>query len=521
MSAVQPFRAASLETDYAFLDMCPEALLPALLALPFGPLSERVAGVVSWRSALLDGQLPSERGWPPAHVAAPARKALGEMNLVRFCKGQPELVDALLPDILASFRRSADEHERDVVQYLRELEELERRREMDARERQRPRGDRKQGRGTRESMGNGPIVIDPATRGRLEREAQRMAAARSYSADASLMDGWGEQALAWAEIAEVFGDLGDLMGRGWDLSLGVLKQTGWRDLLQLRKLLETLPQLTEVVRSLGRLHESEGEASVVEMVMAPIQRLEEERREIRVPYIPEETRGLERSGEISRMLPMEAVLLGHPALRMLWHARRAERGLMTYRVEGIDVETRDVLTDHMEEREKRSPRPERGPIIAIVDTSGSMHGAPERVAKALVLEALRRAHAEKRRCLVFLFSGLGQVEEQELSLAPEGIARLLAFIQLSFGGGTDETTVLRRVLQRLREQAWRKADVLFVTDGEWRAGQDVVQAVSEARALGTRFHGVQVGHPGHSGLQAICDPVHMFRDWAAMEGWRR
>ena len=30
------FRPQSIETDYAFLDACPEALLPILVALPFG-----------------------------------------------------------------------------------------------------------------------------------------------------------------------------------------------------------------------------------------------------------------------------------------------------------------------------------------------------------------------------------------------------------------------------------------------------------------------------------------------------
>jgi len=38
---------------------------------------------------------------------------------------------------------------------------------------------------------------------------------------------------------------------------------------------------------------------------------------------------------ISRMLPSELVFLGHPQLKMLWHARRAEKALLTYRVEGV------------------------------------------------------------------------------------------------------------------------------------------------------------------------------------------
>ena len=119
-----------------------------------------------------------------------------------------------------------------------------------------------------------------------------------------------------------------------------------------------------------------------------------------------------------------------------------------------------------EEAENLRPALERGPILAVVDTSGSMHGLPERVAKALVLEALRTAHAEKRRCRLYAFSGPGQAIEHALDLSPDGIGRLLDFLALSFGGGSDPTEATERVLRRLREGAWAKADVLFVSDGE-------------------------------------------------------
>lgn len=516
------FRPQSIETDYAFLDACPEALLPILVALPFGALQQRIQGMLAWRAALLSGRLPDEASWPPGHVAARARKALSDMDVVRFCKGQTELVDALLPDILDSFRRASDDQERDILAELRALEAKARARQVEALERQRAVGaNRKHKRNAQ--LATGPLELDTETQKQLRKQARRAVLERAAAdgPDAGLLERWGEQARVWAEIADVFGDLGNMLGRGWDLSLGILKQTGWRDLTRLRELVAKLPQLSDVVRSLGRLHHSEGEPSVAETVMVRVQRMEEERKEIRVPYIPTETRGLERSAEVTRMLPAEAVLLGHPALRMLWHARRAERGLMTYRVEGIEVEINEVLVDREEEREQHTPRPERGPIIAVVDTSGSMQGTPERVAKALVLEALRTAHAENRRCLVFLFSGPGQVEEQELSLAPDGIVRLLAFIQLSFGGGTDESAVLARVLKRLNQNDWRKADVLFVTDGEWSANAKVVRDVDTARERGTRFHGVQIGNLGKTGLHGICDPVHVFQDWAAVEGWER
>ncbi len=38
----------------------------------------------------------------------------------------------------------------------------------------------------------------------------------------------------------------------------------------------------------------------------------------------------------------------------------------------------------------------QGPIIVCLDTSGSMQGPPETVAKALVLETMRGAHRQNR-----------------------------------------------------------------------------------------------------------------------------
>jgi uncharacterized protein with von Willebrand factor type A (vWA) domain len=310
-----------------------------------------------------------------------------------------------------------------------------------------------------------------------------------------------------------------MLGRGWDMSTGVLKQTGWLDILRLRDLIEKLPQLREIVQSLGRLHTSNDGPSIAETILVPVRRLEEERREVRTPHVPSETRGVERSADISRMLPAEAALLGHPKLRLLWHARRAERALLTYNVEGSEFERHIVEREVMVEKPGRRPRPQRGPIIAVIDTSGSMHGQPEKVAKAIVLEAVRTAHAEKRKCFLYAYSGPAQVMELELDLTQDGLGRLMEFIGFSFGGGNDEAGVFARVLRRLTENDWRKADVIFVSDGEWHADASLVHSVEKARGDGTRFHGIQIGNRGQTGLHSVCDPVHEFRDWATAGGW--
>ncbi|HHJ13328.1 MAG TPA: VWA domain-containing protein [Gammaproteobacteria bacterium] len=503
------FEVRALEKRYAFLDECPTSLVPAVVTLPIGTLDERVAGTRRWHDDLTDGRLPPPGTWPKAPIDIPVRQALESMGLVRFCKDQPELVEALMTDILSAFSRQNAQFRSEVAGRLHELEELERVRQVEAE------------RARREKRATREVRLDDATMRRLREMAECEVANRDREADSEVVATWGERARAWSEIADVFGDLGEMLGRGSDMSIGVLKHTGWLDLLRLRQLVEKLPQLRDIVRSLGRLRLSHDGESVAETILIPVRRLEEERLEIRTPHVPAETRGIERSGEIARMLPVEAAMLGHPKLRLVWHARRAERALLTYRVEGVEVHRTWTEHEEMVEREGKRPRPERGPIIAVIDTSGSMHGLPEQVAKAIVLEAARTAHAEKRRCFLYAYSGPGQVIEHELDLSPEGIGRLLSFLGFSFGGGNDETGVMSKVISRLKENDWRKADIVFVSDGEWPAPAALIRSVEGARDEGTRFHGVQIGNRGRTGLHAICDPVHVFRDWATAGGWRQ
>lgn len=502
------FDAASLERRYEFLADCPPALFAHVVTLPDGRLKDRVAGVLQWRDALLEGRLPPPGPWPSEAAAGPVRQALTDLGLVRFCKEQPELVDELLMDLLDGIAGQIERLRAEVSERLRELESLERERlsaEEEARARRKNRDAR-------------TVTIDAGALLRLREQAATEVTARARPADERVLARWSERARIWAEIADVFGDLGQLMGRGWDLSQGVLRSVGWRDLLRLRELLERLPQLREIIRQLGRLRSSTEELSASETIFVPVRRLEEERLEVLTPLVPAETRGVERSGELARMLPGEAVMLGHPKLRLVWHARRAERALLTYRVEGVVSERTWVERDSLKESTETRPRPERGPILAVIDTSGSMHGLPEQIAKALVLEALRTAHAEKRRCLLYSYSGPGQVLEHELDLSPEGVGRLLKFLAMSFGGGNDEAGVVSRVVTRLKQAAWKKADVIFVSDGEWPAPGALVSEVAIARAEGHRFHGVQIGNRGRTGLHSICDPVHIFRDWDALGG---
>ena len=77
------------------------------------------------------------------------------------------------------------------------------------------------------------------------------------------------------------------------------------------------------------------------------------------------------------------------------------------------------------ERREIRPTADRGPILLCVDTSGSMRGPREVVAKALALECMRAAKAQERGCFVFAFAG-----PQEVVLASSHVSeRLLLWSQ--------------------------------------------------------------------------------------------
>jgi uncharacterized protein with von Willebrand factor type A (vWA) domain len=167
------------------------------------------------------------------------------------------------------------------------------------------------------------------------------------------------------------------------------------------------------------------------------------------------------------------------------------------------------------------PSATRGPIIVCLDTSGSMMGARETVAKAMTLECLRQAHSQKRACYVYAFSGPGAVEEMELAVDAQSMTKLLQFLTMSFNGGTDADEPLWRSLARLRDDQWADADILMVTDGEIRPpSSDLIDSLTQAKSeLGLKVHGLLVGDRGDPDvMDAICDQTHSFRAWDKVDG---
>ncbi len=284
----------------------------------------------------------------------------------------------------------------------------------------------------------------------------------------------GDAAMACNEAIQALCEL--LPGLGWDYSVGELRDTLRLDLAGLAELMERLPELRRIVDELGR----------IEATQHTRRRSDGGGRESVV--------GARIGGELSDVLPCELGLLATPDTEDLFYQRMTEHRLLSLELVGVTLETTRVAAH-------------RGPAIACIDTSGSMQGAPEAVAKAIVLAAARRLARERRPLYLILFGGPGAASELEILPGRPGIQGLLAFLRMGFHAGTDYDTPLRRALELLRTPTFARADVLIVTDGLCRASARVTHEVAEAKqSAKARVLGVVIGLET-AGLEDFADQL--------------
>jgi uncharacterized protein with von Willebrand factor type A (vWA) domain len=494
------------------LERLPDALYAAVVTGPGHDLEARIAGVADLRAALLEGSVPEalKLPWPASPIKEKILGWLDESGLPRYCRETPDLADAVMLSIIDEATAADTRTARSADQLFRELVAIEAKRRQP-----------QQFGGNDVKKKAGP-PLSQADKNKMRDQAEQQASAKAgEEAAAAMAAAWGERLRAWAAIEEVFGELGGMCGLGWDLSRTVLRHTGWQDAKRLADLLKKLPQIQDVVRQLGRMQSTDKpeETPILERLFGPVRRAPAELRDIDTPAVPHDTRGVERSGDIARMLPSEAILFMRPALRLLWHAKRAERALVTYRVRGVQQERliADDAGTEARDAERQKKKQDRGPIIVCLDTSGSMQGAPETVAKAVTLEAVRIATAEKRECFLYAFSGPTQVAEFDLSVKKGGVQALLEFLGCSFHGGTDVAEPIARALKRVETAKWSRADAIIVSDGEFPVPGATSTSVASARkSLHLRVHGLLIGAEQSDAMTSLCDPVHVFKDWNAL-----
>jgi uncharacterized protein with von Willebrand factor type A (vWA) domain len=449
--------AGPFDSPYDRLAELPRGVWLGTLITAAGSREVRLAHAAAWVQALRAGLLPEsvfDFGEPDATAVLRAR--VGDLGLPALSRGVPTLADQVLRTLLWHLDRLND----------------------------------------------------------LQPRLTRAAAIAQVGVEFS--EAWRIETAGLEDELVLLRDLADGAHLQWDRLAGQLRSREWQAARRAADRLARLPALAELLQRLGR--------SEPRPAAAPRRAPRSGAAPRRVPLRPVETRiagapgeltGIRFAASLERMLPAEAALLRHPIGRRLWRARHAEGRLLAHDTEARLVDWRpDPEAAQRSRPDEAPPEPlARGPLVLCLDTSGSMRGAPENIAKAVAIAAVRAARSARRGCRLVAFGGPGELLERDLA-GPGGLDAVLELMGQAFDGGTDIQTPIEHALELVHEATWTSADLVIVSDGEFGCVPTTLARLDEARAtLGLAVHGVLVGDRETMGMMEVCDQIHWVRDW--------
>ena len=278
----------------------------------------------------------------------------------------------------------------------------------------------------------------------------------------------------------------------WDQSRGEWLAAEWETLETFAEQLEDLPELDRLAQILGR--------SLVATELTTTTRV---LREVSIRLVglgKSEVTGVNFGDDLTSLLPSEMALLADPATEDLFYAKLAHKELLQ-----LDYR-RDQVVEHTNLRSV--PVTEqvvvpRGPVIVCVDTSGSMLGDPEQVAKAMTLALARRVVTDRRNLSVIAFSTA--IRTFTLDATAVDLSALCEFLSGSFHGGTDLRPALAEALRILETEQFQHADVLIVSDFKIpKIADRFIDRIKKQQHRGTLFHSLTVARA------PVSDPLHIF-----------
>jgi uncharacterized protein with von Willebrand factor type A (vWA) domain len=223
-------------------------------------------------------------------------------------------------------------------------------------------------------------------------------------------------------------------------------------------------------------------------------RIAQQKRRTRVKHGAEEITDVELGNDIGRLLPVELVKLRHPRLHTLALRDLLERKAMQYALTGKE-------------------RLGKGPLVLLLDRSGSMEGEKDTWSTAVALALMGLAHTEHRTFAVVAFTD--QIVFEAVVRPREQLNG--DALDLPCTGGTDIDTAMARGLDIIDRNPGplHEADIVLVTDGASPA-ERAVQLKGQASTLGVTVLGIGIGVERHS-LEPWCDVIEAVTDLNCVE----
>lgn len=197
---------------------------------------------------------------------------------------------------------------------------------------------------------------------------------------------------------------------------------------------------------------------------------------------------VEVGDELRRVTPGELTFLADEDTEDDFYSRYASRELLVYSTVGEE-------------------HAGRGPIIMVVDGSGSMSGLRNTWARAVFLSLLNVARREKRDCAFVEFASAGEVCDFTFpAKAPLDAQMILDAASHFFNGGTTPIIGVQRAVEIMRDAPeFKTADLVILSDGEAGFGPEDQRLKDWLLEKGVRLHGIGIGS-SFGYLKKMTDP---------------
>ena len=255
---------------------------------------------------------------------------------------------------------------------------------------------------------------------------------------------------------------------GWGSGAGNVKTTPTKDRVAMAKKLREDKSFAHFMKLVGTMR----------MTALNVQRRKSKRNSSVLT-------GIELGGDLSQVLPSELMFANMgPAFRAMFLSDLLDESLLQSKWTGKDKSM-------------------RGPVVLVVDDSGSMGNEDQRdemsreaIAKVIVLAAASVCQKQKRDLFVFKHNET-IVGRWEFKKGKVDWNQLCSFVDTFVGGGTDWTSVTSEATRLTTIGAWKQADILYVTDGCCRFEESSIRQLATARNRGVIARAILVAGSRH------------------------
>lgn len=263
-----------------------------------------------------------------------------------------------------------------------------------------------------------------------------------------------------------------LISMGYGTGPGEKQKVPAKDRLALAEVLKSRPKLKDIAAALGRMQKIANKK-------------QKEKTEDSV------TRSdVDLGNELSNILPSELALLKNPITRKDFYKKFAQGELLQYSPKG---------------KEKLG----KGPIICCIDTSGSMVKKDVQ-SKAFMLSLLMIARKQKRAFACINYASHDEIKtwvfDKTQKITPGEIVEMAEYF---WNGGTNFEIPLNQAVKIIKSyERFKKADIVFVTDGESSVSETWLQGFKQAKKEKVfNVISIKIGDSNYKTLTTFSDKI--------------